>query len=560
MRLVVWRQNFPSWQYAGQGRDTAGDPPLVLPLEVVAAAGGTIPTLVGAAAGTHTSNTTSGTGAATIPTLIGAASGYHTAMARITSQWAEVFYTELGEARVASQWAEVFFTELGEARVAAQFVEAFGTVAEVITKFRDGDLGTGITVDGDGVCVTSSTGSTTTAVATNYVANDLVFFSFNIDTLPSGTITVGVGPQNISKSQEVGFNARSAGYRSTGNLYTGGSASALGTGSYAAGDQVNVAVKRSTGEVWFGKNGTFNGDPVAGTSPAATITATVFYPAVTLAASGQKVCLATTYGGFSGVPPSTYVPLDPYQGIGRATIPTLEGYGTDYVAPVTGTAAAVVPTLSGDAAGDRGAAGTASATIPTIIGDAEGVRGVAGTGSATLPTLVGGAEGARGVTGAGAGVIPAFTGAGDADLGVSGAAAGAVPTLIGQASGVRGVSGSGAGVIPSFDTAAAGSFVRPANDQPGARGRPGRSRRPWLSTLAEEQLAPNLEPVPEPALPPAPVAGIGAAVLPFPVGSARGGRGARATASASVPRLGGYAPGRFFDLVAADNEVLLLVS
>jgi hypothetical protein len=37
---------------------------------------------------------------------------------------------------------------------------------------------------------------------------------------------------------------------------------------YASGDTVMIAFDADTGEVWFGVNGTFTGDPVAGTNPA----------------------------------------------------------------------------------------------------------------------------------------------------------------------------------------------------------------------------------------------------------------------------------------------------
>jgi len=38
------------------------------------------------------------------------------------------------------------------------------------------------------------------------------------------------------------------------------------------GDVVNVAIDCATGKVWFGKNGTFNGSPAAGTGQAYTLT------------------------------------------------------------------------------------------------------------------------------------------------------------------------------------------------------------------------------------------------------------------------------------------------
>jgi hypothetical protein len=78
----------------------------------------------------------------------------------------------------------------------------------------------------------------------------------------------------------------------------------------SATDVVGVAIDIGTGKVWLSRNGTYTqGDPVAGTSPEATLTASIdyrpFFSAESLAYS--TVTLRTTSAEFTTAPPSGFV-------------------------------------------------------------------------------------------------------------------------------------------------------------------------------------------------------------------------------------------------------------
>ena len=70
------------------------------------------------------------------------------------------------------------------------------------------------------------------------------------------------------RSDYIGSSANSWGFSaSDGNLYTGGTGSAFGA-AYAGLSTIGVAVDGDTGSVWFSSNGSWYGDPAAGTNPA----------------------------------------------------------------------------------------------------------------------------------------------------------------------------------------------------------------------------------------------------------------------------------------------------
>lgn len=89
-------------------------------------------------------------------------------------------------------------------------------------------------------------------------------------------------------------------YSADGKIYKNMTAIAT-LSTYTTGDIVGVAWNSVTGDVWFSKNGTFTGNPAAGTGAQANLTGTI-YPAATIDASGsvQTIQAVNTYSIPSG--------------------------------------------------------------------------------------------------------------------------------------------------------------------------------------------------------------------------------------------------------------------
>lgn len=78
----------------------------------------------------------------------------------------------------------------------------------------------------------------------------------------------GVGNENATTNNYLGNTSSGWGALSSGNKYHGGSNGSSGIGSYVAGDVFRCVYNGDTKKLWFGKNATMSGDPVAGTGEA----------------------------------------------------------------------------------------------------------------------------------------------------------------------------------------------------------------------------------------------------------------------------------------------------
>lgn len=93
-------------------------------------------------------------------------------------------------------------------------------------------------------------------------------------------INTAVGVSAASLPSYLGSNTTSWGYWFSGNRWFNASPTA-GYAGYTTGDVIGVAWNASAGEIWWSKNGVWQGggDPAAGTSPGYTGVTGTLYPA-----------------------------------------------------------------------------------------------------------------------------------------------------------------------------------------------------------------------------------------------------------------------------------------
>lgn len=92
---------------------------------------------------------------------------------------------------------------------------------------------------------------------------------------PTEECAIGVATSATANTLWLGIDSTSWGLWNAGLKWTGGASSSSGI-SYTTGDVVMVAGDPATGKLWFGKNGTWSGDPAAGTGEAFTTSGTIF--------------------------------------------------------------------------------------------------------------------------------------------------------------------------------------------------------------------------------------------------------------------------------------------
>lgn len=114
-------------------------------------------------------------------------------------------------------------------------------------------------------------------------------------TITSATSELSVGIANVLAplNNYLGVDGNGLGYYSTtGEVYRSGVL--LNTlPTYGVGDVISCAWDAGSTSVWFAKNGTWSGDPVAGTGSAGTIPG-ILFPAATLEASASAVTIGAT--------------------------------------------------------------------------------------------------------------------------------------------------------------------------------------------------------------------------------------------------------------------------
>lgn len=136
-----------------------------------------------------------------------------------------------------------------------------------------------------------------------------VYFEVYINSL-SNKMIVGLGASAINTGSFLGATNSSFGYHSGGGYQTSVGYTATALGSYGSGDTIMVGIRPvgTSNRAFFGKNGVWDGDPVAGTgSPAAlsNLTATQ-YAAVSLFQSGGQVTLRMVNSEFTYAPPTGF--------------------------------------------------------------------------------------------------------------------------------------------------------------------------------------------------------------------------------------------------------------
>jgi hypothetical protein len=142
-------------------------------------------------------------------------------------------------------------------------------------------------------------------VRTDVVPSGKVYWEMLVDA-QTANLNVGIG-KGVSTAGFWGEAVDSIGYAATGAVFKN-SVQILTYASYTAGDRIMVAFDSATGEVWFGKNGTWNGDPAAGTGEATTLSATAADSyhrlGATLRRSGDKV--TGVFSSFTYPPPTGF--------------------------------------------------------------------------------------------------------------------------------------------------------------------------------------------------------------------------------------------------------------
>lgn len=118
----------------------------------------------------------------------------------------------------------------------------------------------------------------------------------------------GVEQSSASLSSAVGTVANSWGFQSRdGDTYAQGTQTVLGVTPIAVGDTLMVAHNATTGQLWFGRNGTWysGGDPSTGSNSMLNTSGTVF-PAASLYSNGTSH--TTNFGGsaFTYTPPTGF--------------------------------------------------------------------------------------------------------------------------------------------------------------------------------------------------------------------------------------------------------------
>lgn len=132
------------------------------------------------------------------------------------------------------------------------------------------DKGVDIVLSNGNLTASNATSSYSHVVASVAKTSGKWYAEFTVDVLgASGDCFIGwTEAPLLTGNREMRFvdpSIRRVGWRSNGTYY-GGNVTSAGVG-YTVGDVVMVAVDFATGDVWFGKNGSWNGggDPAAGT-------------------------------------------------------------------------------------------------------------------------------------------------------------------------------------------------------------------------------------------------------------------------------------------------------
>lgn len=248
-----------------------------------------------------------------------------------TAEWTSGTSVRAFQARVALDTADTFcvdtdgYTLAGDDRhYVAASVQTMGedmysayeeTLAHPPVRFGPTTQDTRNTITlSNGNLTAAGTGTTSSNLAVarcDQVPSGKVYWEIEIDG-QVGNINLGIG-KSVPLTQYWGQVSDSVGYSSSGVTYK--NAVSLGSySSYTTGDVILVAYDSATGKVWFGKNGTWNGDPAAGTGERATISGITQFSSyhrfgVCVSRSGDQMTLVADAASFTYTPPSGFASL-----------------------------------------------------------------------------------------------------------------------------------------------------------------------------------------------------------------------------------------------------------
>lgn len=124
--------------------------------------------------------------------------------------------------------------------------------------------------------------------------------------IATGGLPTNKAPGDASDPTSCGY------YMQDGTAWRNGASHAYGT-AYTAGDVIGVAIKASTGQLFFSKNGVWqnSGNPTTGTNPSFSSVPTSMYPALALYQTSQTGTGKFKSSDLTYAPPSGFSPWDP---------------------------------------------------------------------------------------------------------------------------------------------------------------------------------------------------------------------------------------------------------
>jgi len=198
------------------------------------------------------------------------------------------------------------------------------------------DKNAGITLSGGNLIATRTSGTNGSGRATNGLSAGLVYAEFTI-TAVGNDPQVGFANSSALLADWLGQDANGWGYDTNGQFYNNG-ANVSTPGAYTTGDVLGLAINFTTGKAWWRKNGTWNGDPVAGTGQAVSgLTGTLYLAWGFFSGTSESITLNTGGSSFAGSIPSGYAAWGPLGNVFRqGPLDGIGGGGPFFSDPLAG--------------------------------------------------------------------------------------------------------------------------------------------------------------------------------------------------------------------------------
>ena len=152
----------------------------------------------------------------------------------------------------------------------SMLINPFRLAAGGAVTFDPAGLASGLTLSNGNLTVESTTDIAHSLIKGTVVITSKAYWEVMVDAIGSVNVfrvSVGCAEDAELNSNYLGQTTIGAGYLPSGQKVSGGSRIAFGA-SFATGDIAMVAYDPTTTSIWFGKNGTWTGDPAAGTGAA----------------------------------------------------------------------------------------------------------------------------------------------------------------------------------------------------------------------------------------------------------------------------------------------------